>query len=328
MKVMAGLTRAVVDAAQSEGVDLADLLASFGVNRETLDRADAWVPVELHEAIWQTAAERTGRRELGIWMAARFPPGLTGVVEYILRSCATVRDAADSWCRLANLVSPCIESELLTEGKGIRLLWRLLRPETAGTRVWAEFALGRTVRLLREAIDDPELAPLRVELSHQAPSEVPLASYESFFGCPVVFGCSEYATVWSATIVARRLKGVDPVMRATLEARAVDLSAGADAFRDSVLHEVRSLLFASPNGVTLAAIAQRLNLSARSLQRRLEREGLSVRGLIDDVRRVEHERLQSSLTQTALAERLGFADGSALRKARKRWEQSTRDKLP
>jgi hypothetical protein len=194
---MAGLTRAVVDAVGAEGVDLSDLLAPFGVQRETLERADAWVPVELHEAVWEAAATRTRRADVGLWLAERFPPGLTGVVEYILRSCTSVRDAAESWCRLAGLVSPCITSELLVAPRGLRLVWRLDRPEGAGTRPWAEFALGRTVRLLREAVSEPTLAPQRVELRHRSPDAVPLARYESFFGCPVLFGRDEYATVWT-----------------------------------------------------------------------------------------------------------------------------------
>ena len=92
-------------------------------------------------------------------------------------------------------------------------------------------------------------------------------------------------------------------------------------------HDRRRILATCHVGVTLAAVAQRLDLSARSLQRRLEREGFNLRSLIDDVRRVEYARLESTLTQAAIAERLGFVDASALRKARKRWEQSTRDKL-
>lgn len=326
---MAGLTRAVVDAVGAEGVDLSDLLAPFGVERETLERADAWVPVELfHEAIWEAAAARTRRADVGLWLAARFPPGLTGVVEYILRSCASVRDAAESWCRLPGLVSPCITSELVVAPTGLGLVWRLDRPEGAGTRAWAEFALGRTVRLLREAVSDPTLAPQRVELKHPSPEGVPLSRYESFFGCPVSFGRADYATMWPSSLASRRLKGVDPVMRAALEARAADLSTGPESFRDSALYSVRSILFEAPNRVTLAEVARRHGLSPRALQRRLEQEGLRLRDLVDEVRRSEYERLRGALTQVELAERLGFADAAALRKARRRWDRSARDELP
>jgi AraC-like DNA-binding protein len=91
---------------------------------------------------------------------------------------------------------------------------------------------------------------------------------------------------------------------------------------------VRSILFEAPTRVTLAEVARRHGLSARSLQRRLEQEGLSWRDLVDEVRRSEYERLRGALTQAELAERLGFADAAALRKARRRWERSLRDELP
>jgi AraC-like DNA-binding protein len=80
--------------------------------------------------------------------------------------------------------------------------------------------------------------------------------------------------------------------------------------------------------VTLAEVARRHRLAPRSLQRRLEQEGLRLRDLVDDVRRSEFERLRGTLTQAELAERLGFADAAALRKARRRWERSSRDELP
>jgi AraC-like DNA-binding protein len=320
MYVMAGLSRAVFDAASHAGIDLSDVLAAHDVPASSLARADGWVPVEAHEQLWAEAARRLGRRDFAMWVAGTFPPGLTGVVEYILRSCSTVRDAAESWCRLAGLVSPCIEGAIRGDGRDMALVWRLERPASDGATQWAEFAQGRTVRLVREAAAQPDLAPKLVQFRHPIPV-TGAVEHEAFFGCEVRFSQSEHATVWPAWVAEIPLKSVDPQMRAVLEERAAALRSAAPtpSVGDLVERAVRELLLAAPMKLTLDEIAQRCGLSARTLQRRLGRAGMSLRSIVDGVRRAEYARLRAHVPRAELAERLGFCDAAALHKAVRRW---------
>ncbi|MGV3619854.1 MAG: helix-turn-helix domain-containing protein [Archangium sp.] len=71
----------------------------------------------------------------------------------------------------------------------------------------------------------------------------------------------------------------------------------------------------------LATLAQRLHVSPRTLQRRLARESSSHFELVDEVRRSEAARFEANgLSEKQIALELGFSDGRALSRARRRWK--------
>jgi AraC-like DNA-binding protein len=71
---------------------------------------------------------------------------------------------------------------------------------------------------------------------------------------------------------------------------------------------------------TLRELARRLQLSARTLQRRLHLEGSSYFTLLDEVRRAVADRLAAQgLSEKTIAFELGFSDERALARARARW---------
>lgn len=71
---------------------------------------------------------------------------------------------------------------------------------------------------------------------------------------------------------------------------------------------------------TLAALAARLRMSTRSLQRALMREGTSFSELLDaERRRRSAELLEHGAVLKEAALRVGYADPSALTRARRRW---------
>lgn len=322
-RVMAGLSLAVLDAARGAGVSLDDLLDAHGVAPEALARSDAYVPVALHEALWAEGARRSGDPDFGIRAAQGITPGQTGVVEYILRNCATMEDAALTWVRFASVVSDRIEGALVEDGPRLRLEWRLARPPSPGAEQWTVFAQARSLRLMRDALGDPTLAPSEVWFPHEAPpSTEALAAY---FRAPIRFGRPTAALGWDRAMRDRPLRWVDPAARAALEARAEQLrdalSHAAPDLATQVRAALRELLAEPRRDLRLTAVVARLRVPARTLQARLEAGGTSFRSLATEVRAEAARRLleDEGVTVAEAAQRLGFGDASALRKARRRW---------
>lgn len=99
----------------------------------------------------------------------------------------------------------------------------------------------------------------------------------------------------------------------------ITLRAGAAGqIREILLHDIA-------NPPAFGAIARRLGTTERSLRRTLERQGLSFRGLRDELReRLALQYLRSTtLTNDDIAVALGFSDGTAFRRAFQRWSQKT-----
>ena len=161
--------------------------------------------------------------------------------------------------------------------------------------------------------------PLRVEVTNDEQGEV--AAYRHAFGCPVRFNSPELRVIYSADIVDTQ----------------VDLSEGElqSFWRESqrTLHDARSevgifardvqreILHLLPTGARIDDVAKGLNLSRRSLQRRLSESGSSYRTLIDGIREVRARNLinDSNLSLNEIAFLLGYSEQSAFNHAYKRW---------
>ena len=118
------------------------------------------------------------------------------------------------------------------------------------------------------------------------------------------------------------LESADEVTSAALEATIGKLTD--EPPRSVVLDRVRRVVLASlDEPVSLTSIASRLGTSARTLRRQLEREGRSLRSIVDDLR---HERadvlIASGTPIKEIAFGLGFSEPSAFSRAYKRWTGS------
>lgn len=73
--------------------------------------------------------------------------------------------------------------------------------------------------------------------------------------------------------------------------------------------------------ISLASVSRQLAVSPRTLQRRLQAEGTSLREQTDAVRRRQAARLLAEgKTRLSVAVRLGYSDDRTLRRAMRRWE--------
>ena len=105
--------------------------------------------------------------------------------------------------------------------------------------------------------------------------------------------------------------------------RILDARPPADSFLDRVRRTIlEELGLGEPK---LARLAQRLQMSERTLQRWLQRERTSVQALIDAARRelALHQLATSAQSIAQIAHLVGFAEVRAFHRAFKRWTGST-----
>jgi AraC-like DNA-binding protein len=159
-----------------------------------------------------------------------------------------------------------------------------------------------------------------VTFAHRAPRDT--SAYSHAFGTRVRFSGSENAISFPRSNLDFAVVGADPRLAAVLEryaeerlaalTRDVDLRAGVKRFLTEHL---------SAGDCSTASIARAMNMSTRTLNRRLRDLGTTAHALLDEVRRAQAARLaeQRELSRKEIARVLGFSDTSALRKAWKRW---------
>ncbi|WP_320836977.1 AraC family transcriptional regulator [Zhongshania sp.] len=172
--------------------------------------------------------------------------------------------------------------------------------------------------IFKEALGQ-DLPVLEVHLKQSKPSYAD--AYTAYFKCPVHFNSSENYYAFDSKLLYQPLAQSEPetarIYGKQCEKICLQLSRNS-TFSDIVRNQILS----SPREIfTLETIADRLNMTARTVQRKLSAESTSYKDILEDVRRnLAIEYLQSTtFTIEEIAVRLGYSDSSSFCHAYKRW---------
>jgi AraC-like DNA-binding protein len=245
------------------------------------------------------------------------PAGGFGLVDYIARCAPTMGESIAIGLRYMHILDEEMDAELADDDETGHVAWRFV--VEGATPSEAIFAIH--VALTRRWL--PDFRPVRIELTHR-PAGDP-AAYERFFRAPVGFGALETRMLMTRQALTTPLPGADPRLQSIL-IRQAEEKLIRDPAGPPLTAQVRRTLCETlrAGGSDVEAIARRLGLTARSLQRRLREEGTTFHEVRDVVRRELAARyLESKLTIAEIAFLLGFSEASAYFRAHKRWTGET-----
>lgn len=203
--------------------------------------------------------------------------------------------------------------------------WLSIQTEVPYSLQVAEIAFF--VRLARLATRE-HIKAHRVILP-QLPSSRYLRRYENFFGVSVQKG--EYPVIAFAAVDALRPfltvnESMFHAFEPDLRRRLSELDSTA-----STAERVRAVLLEllPGNAATIEKAAERLGLSKRTLQRRLEEEGENFRALVNMVREslARHYLANTTMSGAEIAFLLGFEDPNSFYRAFQGWTGKTPDSV-
>lgn len=175
---------------------------------------------------------------------------------------------------------------------------------------------------VRQVIDGQD-GLLRVELPLEKPDHSVVNILQQQIGAPVLFKSSTIRLVYDNNLMARPLKGKDPVLRALLlNHLESDGTLRASAHPDNIMVDVRILIRDLPKDSNLTAerVADSLGLSRRTLDRRLSESGVTFNELKEDVlKSMAIDQLQKGVAIRDISRELGFSNLSSFSRAFKRW---------
>lgn len=305
--------RGLLDYVQARGVTPAQLLDGRQINLE--DR-DARLPESECAALFDRAATLLGDDAIGLHAGEQIRPGHYGALGYVAMNCATLGEALTGLRRYHALVLDIGPMDQTMENGQLCLSWN---PEVERPyRQMAEYNLAGLITFARW-ISGRRNNPLRIDFTYSAPAD--LSEHERVLGCPLRFSQDRYRLLMPVDWLAQALIQPDAAMRTMMEQlaeRQMQSLTRGDAITDARAAIARRL---GEGDVELNAIARQLNLSARTLQRKLQDANLSFTQLVDDVRRELAERYlaDAKLDLVDIAFLLGYSEQSAFTRAYKRW---------
>ncbi len=264
---------------------------------------------------------RTGDADLGLKAGRAMSLGRAGVLDYAIHSAATVRKGIEVASRYARLYSDLLHVHYeVAEHDRVTV-----RVDVGGAapKPVSHFAMSTWFRNhIRDQVRDA--SGLECWFEHAAPRDT--TEYERTFAPGTLrFRASCYGFSFSREFLDAPLPGADPTLHAALtEYAAIALGQLSDHSYTSRVREIagRDLLVGVPS---VFSVARQLRMSARTLGRRLEREGTTFSALLDGLRHESALRYVGShaMPLTEVAFRLGFAHVEALHRAFKRWTGQT-----
>lgn len=313
----------VVDVAVKAGAARERLLQRIGAGAlsSPLNR----VPMARLIDLFNAAVDLTGRPDLGLEFGRRVQPGTYSTLGYALMTCDTLADAIALVPHYRRLVFDYGYSDtaLTLAGDQVEFAWLVQAGALPYCAPLAEATLAGWYSFGRW-ISNAELALTAVHFAHEAPADA--APYSAYFGCPVHFGQARNALLFPRSLLDMPLSQADRSLHLAMreQARAaLDHVFGGAEIGQRTRQALVRLLPKCEAG--LEAVADLLQLTPRTLQRRLRDEGLSFKQVLDDLRRELSlvYLADASLSSLDIALLLGFAEQSSFTRACKEWTGST-----
>ena len=317
--ISAAWVKGVADMMSAQGLNTRSLFAQAGMDIAVLQDPAARIPADSFSQVWDLAVAQSGNLHLGLdrLLAARY--GYLDVVGHALASAPCLRAGFERLARQMAVVSDAATFALQEEGtQGFWLILGHIGTARPVPRQRVEYGM-LTLLMLCQWLTRQKVEPLAVEWVYPAPANP--GPLRVAFGVPMLFDQPA-----SRMLLTRQdLLSPIPTHNSSLwelhgrlvEERLDEL--GQTHIRTRVRSELARVLHQGEP--RRDAIAARLHLSDRTLQRRLLAEASSFAQLLDETR-CELARQYLSDTHRGLgevADLLGFADQSNLFRACRRW---------
>lgn len=316
---LATLAQALYTTLEQKGVDADELFRRCDVDPGKRFDPDARYPAYASYRMWQAAIYATKNPCLIFEVVDNIKLTMLHALGHAWLVSRTLLEALQRFARYHRLLSTNVDIRLEEAQGSYLLICDVLDPMDNYN---SDGVLAFVLRLCRKAYGE-DLVPVEVQMIRMEPLSSQII--DNFFRCPVRYGAPDNVIIFSASDLHRRLDGANSAIATALDEVVVAYLSRLDA--NDVVGKVRrvvaeTLIHGEPEKQD---IADSLNMSARTLQRRLGENDTSVKEIVDDTRhKLSLDFLdQSHYSIKEVAYSLGFSDPSNFARAFKRWTGET-----
>lgn len=309
------------DVVKNLGHDPTSLVRAAGIVRREIQSPEGMLTMQQVEALLAAARRMTGRTDLGLELAQALQLTSHSVVSYGMLSSPTLGYCLRLVARYFSLIMPSFRMDYGCDDEQMRIT---VEPVWPMSRACLSFHLEVIAACVhREALEllRGEMPVHRLYFSIDRPPHA--HRYDAFRGLRTEFGWRArpgFRIEWPAAVAAAALTMSEPHALRLAEQRCNDMTEKT-ASTGHVASWIRMMLREASGGPpSQLELANILNLSARTLDRYLKKEGVSFRQLNRDARRVRACDLlrEGRLSITQIAYELGYTDVSNFARAFRR----------
>jgi DNA-binding SARP family transcriptional activator/AraC-like DNA-binding protein len=314
----AKMVRFLVRAFEAGGVDTRRLTRDAGIPGWAFRGEEVMLSPYFSMRMWEVAEHALGDPQLPLTVAARFQQGELDLYDYLFTTAPTLRDGFHISSQYLHLLTTNARLEVEAEtDQEVTFSYRYLDADAHGADMALQFSVAIFCARARAGMGRP-IAPVRVAFKQPAPRSH--RAFSETFGTSVVdFGAPVTTFTLRTGDLDRPMPGADPVLARILARYADTLAPPASPTWEQ---EFRSLLSQEleDGAPSLTAMARRMSLSPRTVQRQLAELGTSWRAELDAARQWRASQLQGRDPASA-ARHLGYAHPRSVSRAIQRWSR-------
>ncbi len=319
--ILASWVRSIGQTARGYGVDPDELMKRAMMNTALLSVPEARYPAVSVRNFWEQIIKATGDNLFGLRCGAEMQVSALhglGLAIITSHSLAQVLDLVTIYCKV---ISSTMDIALLHDKAGTKITIRTLH----GTETHSSAILALIALIARQAnsLAQRRVTPLYVTLSYAGWTPEEMERLKQYFGCEIQCGATlpnGIAYAYNDTI--EPYASANAVLREANE-RVVKnylIKVHRNSYCVRVEEEIHALLEEGER-VKIETVAKRLNISPRTLQRRLEAEGTLFADVYERYRRqVAHDALaHTQMSITEIAYSVGFSELSNFSRKCYKW---------
>jgi AraC-like DNA-binding protein len=307
--------KAICRAFEAAGCDSAALLAEAGFDLKSLDGPTARCPLTQTARLWRIAVAATDDPAFGIKVASHIKQTTFHALSYGLSASSTLKEAFERVQRYCHVASDAIEYEFSRSGSEYHFV---IEPAAEVADESVDALVAAHLRMCRSLIGH-DYSPLRIEFRRQCPSKID--DFQSLLRAPLQFGAAHTRLIFDCESIERPLDGGNPELARHNDAIALQYLSQIE--RDNIQARVRDVLTQrlAHGEPSQEDVAELLNMSARTLQRKLGDGGTTYKEILDETRRVLALAYLSAPRHSVsdVTYLLGFSAGSSFTRAFRRW---------
>lgn len=322
--VIGGWLVALYKALLWKGIEPFELLSKSDVCIDEITNVGSRVPVSLCNKLFEQSVTLTDDPLLPIKVSQCIVASTFHALGYALQASSSLQDAFTRLVHYDRVLSSACRISL-TEGEQYCYLGlNLNEAEGDINRIGSQLELTMLLSIIKICRDlsNPGFAPVKIYTTVDTRCS---EQFEAYTGCPIEFNSSKSMLVMDSKLLSKRLPNFAPDLTSLSDKAADDYLASLDC--NNVVSQVRSeVVSLMATGVpNIDLVAEKLNFSQRSLQRKLNDSGTSYKDLVENIRQTmaEQHLNKNLLSLGEISYLLGFSDVANFSRAFKRWKGIT-----
>jgi len=302
---------------ESCGIDPEPIYIKAGINPKLLSNPQARININCVDELWRLADTIIDDPCLGVKMSEFWHPSMMGALGYAWLVSSTLRRGMNRTVRYIHVVTEDLNLELTDTPAGLKLSLDLEKSIFTLPQ-HHDLVMAIIMHMCRFNYGD-ELLATEIKLAHAEPDCS--QSIADYFRSEVQFDAEQSSITIARADADLELSSANKQL--ALMHDEILMKYLIEIKKGDIVDQVRSIILENlPDGhVSDKLVAKELNLSERSMQRRLQEHQTTFRGLLDGVREmVAKQYIENPMNRMSdIAFLLGFSEQSAFSRAFKKW---------